>query len=444
MTIRWPRSLKRRLIVQLLVLQLSIIVIVGMCVVMFLVHADEGGVLVSPSPVEIAFRAIERDGNGNLKLRETEELAGLLKTVPDFWFVAETRAGERIGIGQVPALYEQISRNLDRITYSDLRDTAADPSYLAVIRHQSGPAGDFTVFGKAALFSPTFIVFFFSNLFVAPILVMLAIVTVFAIPWIVSRSVASLADVADEAGRIDVDRRGYRLADANVPTEVQPLVRAVNGALQRLDDGYERHQRFILDAAHELRTPVAILQTRVETLDDGPIRSRLLADAARIASLAEQLLDIQRLDSSDRTFGPVELIDLSRSVVADMAPMAIAQGHDLAFEARVERLVVHGDGSALQRAIANIVRNAIEHAGRQTSINVRVESGSIDICDNGRGVPEHEKERIFDAFHRLHPRDRGAGLGLNLVREIMQLHGGQVTVHDSPQGGACFRLTFPR
>ena len=216
------------------------------------------------------------------------------------------------------------------------------------------------------------------------------------------------------------------------------------GALKRLDDGYERHKRFILDAAHELRTPVAILQTRVETLLDGPDRSRILADASRIAVLAEQLLDLQRLGGQKAPLIPLDLVGLCRSVVADMAPLAISQGYELSFEPDEEPILALADDASLQRALMNVVQNAIEHGGNRGTITIKVGANRvIDISDQGNGIPEEDREAVFDAFHRLIPKDRGTGLGLNLVQEIVRYHGGEITISDSPSGGASFRISLP-
>src|SRR5215475_4936880 len=112
----------------------------------------------------------------------------------------------------------------------------------------------------------------------------------------------------------------------HIPLEVAPLVTAVNEALARLDEGYSRHKRFVADAAHELRTPIAILNTRLEALQDGPDKTRLLEDTARLATLAEQLLDIQRLDQCRDPFSRVDLAIIAQNVAADLAPLAIAGG----------------------------------------------------------------------------------------------------------------------
>ena len=438
------KSLKRRLIAQLLLFQVGILLLFSVAFVAYLIRAGEGIVLSDPEFADAAGRAIERKADGRLVLNETEQIAKLRQTSPDFWFVARSEKGEIVQTGNVPEVYAAMAQHLDRITFGDIRDTKAPFSYLAVIRSTSGPAGDFTVIGKGDVFSMTYAIILLSNLLMVPILVLLVIVTIIVIPWIVSRAFSRLSTVAKEAEAIDIDRRGYRLPETGIPREVMPLVNAINGALQRLDEGHERHQRFILDAAHELRTPVAILQTRVESIAEGPIRNRLLSDAARIAALAEQLLDLQRLDVIGGNFSAVDVVEICRDVAADMAPLAIAQGYDLSLETLLDHLIVQGDAGALRRVVFNIVQNAIEHGGGKGNITIRIERRAvIEIIDEGPGVPAAERERIFEPFHRLHPHEHGAGLGLNLVKEIMQRHGGHVVAVDSHQGGACFRLSFP-
>ncbi|MFK0166750.1 sensor histidine kinase [Rhizobium sp. NPDC090279] len=438
------KSLKRRLIAQLLLFQVGILFLFSAAFVAYLLQTNDGVVLSDPEFANVAARAIERKADDSLVLNETEELATLRQRSVNFWFVARSDKGEIIQTGNVPTVYAVMAEHLDRISFGDIRDTRAPFSYVAAIRGASGPAGNFTVLGKGDVFSLTYAVFLLTNLLMVPILILLVIVTIIAIPWIVSRAFSRLSVIAKEAEIIDIDRRGYRLPESGIPSEVVPLVNAINGALQRLDDGHERHQRFILDAAHELRTPVAILQTRVETIAEGPIRTRLLSDAGRIAALAEQLLDLQRLDVSGASFSPVDLVEICRNVAADMAPLAIAQGYELSLETGLDHLVIQGDAGALQRVVFNIVQNAIEHGGGKGNITIRIDRGAvIEITDEGPGIPVAERERIFEPFHRLQPHEHGAGLGLNLVKEIMQRHGGHVVAVDGPQGGACFRLSFP-
>lgn len=438
----WPRSLKQRLIAHLLVLQLAVLLAFGLSFVTLLVVADEGGALVSPAPVETAFRAVKRNASGKLELADTAELARVRREQPHFWFIARSDGGEIVQSGDVPDIYRGMTVALDRMTYSDIRDDGPPSNYLAVIRRMTNEEGSFTVFGQGTLLSQPSLILSFSRLFVAPMLVLLALVTIFAVPRIVNRAIRGISDLARETDEINITHRSHRLAETAVPSEVRPLVRGIS-ALHRLDQSYGQHQRFILDAAHELRTPVAILQARLDLLASGPERDRLISDCERISALAEQLLDLQRLEADARPFTAVDLVALCRNVAADLAPLAIDEGYDLSFEQNTEQSLIQGDAVSLERAVTNLVQNAIEHAGNQGVIVVRVEpDGVIEVSDDGPGIPEAERERVFEAFYRLKPRERGAGLGLNLVLQIAQRHKGRVSILTSQSGGACFRLAF--
>ncbi|UXN75306.1 HAMP domain-containing histidine kinase [Devosia sp. A8/3-2] len=261
---------------------------------------------------------------------------------------------------------------------------------------------------------------------------------------VVTRQLRGVAHVAAEADTIDVDQRGIRLSSAHVPEELHSPVSAVNAALQRLDDGMERRQRFLADAAHELRTPIAILQTRIELLHDDSERSRLMLDVARSANLANQLLDLQRLDADLTVFQPVNPVSLAAQVTADMAPPAIAAGDEISFDAEVENVTVAGDAASLSRAIVNLIQNAVIHGGSKTAIRVGVgRDGSLRVADTGLGIAEEHRHSIFEPFNRVVPLDQGAGLGLNSVRDIITRHHGQITVGDAPGGGALFEISLP-
>lgn len=279
---------------------------------------------------------------------------------------------------------------------------------------------------------------------ILPSLVPMIIATLVATPIVVRAALAGLGGVVAHAERIDVDQPGARLPVSDVPAEVGPLVTAVNDALGRLDEGYARQQRFLAAAAHELRTPIAILHTRIQSLPSSDEQTRLLQDVARLSTLADQLLDLQRLGRETRPADRVDLVELGRRVAADLAPLAIAAGYEIAFDGADAPVFVTGDRPSLERALMNLVQNAIEHSGRHGTITVRAGSaGILEVTDEGAGIPLAERERIFEPFARLHPRDRGAGLGLHLVREVVRLHHGDVSVGDAPDGGALFRITLP-
>jgi signal transduction histidine kinase len=156
------------------------------------------------------------------------------------------------------------------------------------------------------------------------------------------------------------------------------------------------------------------------------------------------LLDIQRLDRCGHPFARIDLVAIAQSAAADLAPLAIAAGYELGLDAPATPIETIGDAAALERALTNLVQNAIQHGPRRGTIGICVSRpASIEVTDEGAGIPLDQREQIFEPFYRLTPLDRGAGLGLNMVREIVLLHGGHVSVEDGPDGGACFRISLP-
>lgn len=400
--------------------------------------------------LEVLGDALVRRPDGGLALRSTEALAALRDDVPGLWFAIHDLDGHWLSEGEVPPEFARIGHALDAVGQARLGWNLGDPARPAArikrmdtaagtVQIMTGPGGEPSArqLAKVALLTLA--------TFGLPAAGLMALATLLATPLVVRRAMRGLDRAAADAARIDVDRRGVRLPAEQVPAEAAPLVDAVNAALARLDEGYARRQRFLLDAAHELRTPIAILQARLDGLPDGTARAQLLEDVARLATLAEQMLDVQRLRQQDAAFVPVDLGALARRVAADLAPLAIAAGYALSLEdASAAPLFVDGDRAALERALANLVQNAIQHGGRRGTIALRVLAPrSVEVADQGEGIPSADRERIFEPFHRLRPRSSGAGLGLHLVHEIVQRHGARIAVRDEPGGGACFRIDFP-
>ncbi|MCA1395313.1 HAMP domain-containing sensor histidine kinase [Bradyrhizobium sp. BRP56] len=430
----------------LLLAMLIVCLISALCATGFLiVPRDEDHV------ISIVQGAVARDGKGELILRPTAELQKLRDDTPDLWFLVRDRQGRSLREGAVPPEFARIGDALDQISQARLGwqmfedDPRKPPARLKRVNSDAGPVQVLTATQGPMSSVKTALATTLAFLAIAlPGLFLMACATFIATPMVVKRAFAGLDTTADEARRIDFRQRGSRLSADHLPLEVAPLVTAINDALKRLDDGYSRHQRFVADAAHELRTPIAILNTRLESLPPGPEKTRLLEDSARLATLAEQLLDIQRFDQCRNPFVRVDLVAVARNVAADLAPLAIAAGYELSLEPATDRVETLGDRAALERALTNLVQNAIQHGGRRGTITIHVGSAAtIDVSDEGDGIPQDQRTRIFDPFYRLAPLDRGAGLGLNMVREIARLHGGHVSVLDGPKGGACFRLTLP-
>lgn len=259
------------------------------------------------------------------------------------------------------------------------------------------------------------------------------------------RAIAPLWRASQEASNIGPARTDIRLPTAQIPREIVPLVTAVNQALDRLEGGFRVQRQFTADAAHQLRTPLAILRTRIETLGDGAARQALLTDIEAMSRIVAQLLEIAELDTL--VLDPGETADLRAvcaEVVGAIAPLAIAQHKEIALKGTDAPVVIHGNSQMLQRAIFNLAENAIKFTASNTSVDVEVYAdGSVRVRDHGPGIAEAERELIFQRFWRRdRQRSDGAGLGLSIVRAVADDHVAAVAVRNLPGGGAEFTLRF--
>ena len=438
MTARKSRSLKRRLIVQPLIFQFVTLFISFWIILAVATRLDSGGLYTDETITPVIANAIVRDRDGRLSFRMTPDLVELQKTSPDLWFVAEDDTGHSVAFGQTPVAYTSFVGRLHGLSYAHMRDRSAPYRLSAVIRRETGPAGPLTILGHGKLTGLTLVVFMASNMFTIPVFLVLALISLIITPWTVRRSLAGMNRIAAEATQMDPDQRGWRLGEADVPQEILPLVRAVNDVLGRLDMGYERQRRFIASAAHELRTPIAILRVKVDAAEE-PATRRLGGDVERLANLAEQLLDLQRLDVVG-TRADIDLPAIVKGVAGDLAPLLIASDRTIEVVTE-EALPISGDAGAIERVIINLVQNAIDHGGRH--VTIRVAGSMIEIEDDGPGIPLDERERVFEPFHRLRPRSTGAGLGLALVQQVIERHGGLVSILGAPYGGTIVRMAFP-
>jgi len=275
--------------------------------------------------------------------------------------------------------------------------------------------------------------------FTFPILLLLLIIDVL----IVRRALAPVTRASDMVRTIDPGRIDLRLPVADVPAEVRPLVLAVNQALDRLEEGFRAQREFTADAAHELRTPLAVLRARIDTLADRATASALRADLENMTHVVNQLLAVAELEAN--TAGAMETVDLHgicSEVAASLAPIAIAQRKDIALIGVEAPVLVRGNAPMLHRAIRNLAENALRHTPEGTSVEIGVSrDGAVSVSDEGPGVPPAERELIFRRFWR---RDRsradGAGLGLAIVSRIVEAHAGRVEVTNRAGGGAMFSI----
>jgi signal transduction histidine kinase len=259
------------------------------------------------------------------------------------------------------------------------------------------------------------------------------------------RALRPLREASEIAKHIGPTRTDLRLPVGEIPSEVRPLVVAVNQALNRLDEGFRVQREFTADAAHELRTPLSILRTRIDTLDDRRIANALHQDIDSMGRIVGQLLDIAELDAfSANPNAKADLREVCVEVAQFIAPLALAQKKEIALLGAPCSVWVKGNSEMLYRAILNLAENAIKHTPDGTVVEFMVEEdGVVRVSDQGPGIADAERELIFRRFWRRDRNQPGStGLGLSIVQRIAELHGATIKVENLPTGGAQFVLSF--
>ncbi|MGW4951710.1 ATP-binding protein [Streptomyces parvulus] len=230
--------------------------------------------------------------------------------------------------------------------------------------------------------------------------------------------------------------------------EVARLASTTNETLAALEASVERQRRFVADASHELRSPIASLRTQLEVAAAHPELLDLdgaVEDTVRLQRLAADLLLLARLDAGERPADArVDLAALAREEAAGRAGVSVREEGG-----ETGAVTVAGSRGQLGRVLANLLDNAQRHARSAVVVSVRRDGGLavVGVADDGDGVPEADRERIFERFVRLDDArsrdDGGAGLGLAIARDVAVRHGGTLTVHGGPAGGALFELRLP-
>jgi signal transduction histidine kinase len=277
----------------------------------------------------------------------------------------------------------------------------------------------------------------------APILLLLLVIDIL----IFRRSLRPILDASALAARIGPERTELRLPERDIPREILPLVHAVNAALDRLEQGFKAQREFTADAAHELRTPLAVLRTHADMIKDPAVAQALRDDVDAMGRLVNQLLDIAELENLViRTDDTADLQAVCANIAAWIAPLAVARKRSIAVSGVTEPVWMRGNEEALGQAVRNLAENALAHTPVGTTVEIVVTGDpGFDVIDEGPGVPVHERPLIFRRFWRRDRRQSGsAGLGLSIVSRIVAAHGGSITVGAGPDGrGARFMVRFP-
>jgi two-component system sensor histidine kinase TctE len=292
---------------------------------------------------------------------------------------------------------------------------------------------------------------------VLPQLLLIAIAG--AVVWLgVVRGLRPLARLqAAVAARSHRDRSP--LSAEGVPGEVSPLLEAMNDLLARLDRALTLQGRFIADAAHQLKTPIAALRAQYEVALREPDAARmrealrqLEPGLDRLSRLVQQLLSLARNEPEGAPvlrFAPLDLNALALEAATAWVPEALKKTIDLGFEGAAQAVPIRGDGARLRELLDNLLDNAVRYSRAGGRVTVRVQAApvpAVHVNDDGPSIPAAERSRVFERFHRLlGSGEEGSGLGLAIAQEIARLHGGEIGLREDADGvGNTFSVSFPK
>lgn len=276
--------------------------------------------------------------------------------------------------------------------------------------------------------------------------------------WIAQRSLAPVRHLSQLAQSVQAQTLDQRLPLDGPRDEVRELTEAFNNMLERLETSFEQQSRFVSDAAHELRTPLATLRTNIEVLQQDPNAS--IADyyemtlvlersLSRMEKLVEDLLLLARGEKEVRT-EMVDLSDLIVHAVQEVEPLALS--HHIKIDLSIiDQVAVRADFHLLSRAVSNLLENGVRYNRPGGAVTLTVQRQNqgviISVADTGIGISPDDQPHIFERFYRAdQSRARhsgGAGLGLSIARHIVQLHGGHIHMTSIPGTGSVFTIWLP-
>jgi len=270
--------------------------------------------------------------------------------------------------------------------------------------------------------------------------------------WLTAnRSLRWVESIRKTASRIHGDNRNERVEVPPTGDEIERLAVTVNSMLDRLEEHHNRQQQFVGDASHELKSPIANMRAELETTNmTDPAwpetRDRLVEQTERLGSIISDLLVLAAQDEeAEFDHETFEFEDL----VSEVTEEAVASSNLNVDVWDMEPARVTGNMEHLRRAIKNVVENAVRHADTAIKVEMHNHDGSVEVgvSDDGDGIPEADRERVFERFARLddaRARDEGGtGLGLAIARETLERFGGSVKISESESGGAMVRMIMP-
>jgi len=287
-----------------------------------------------------------------------------------------------------------------------------------------------------------------------PVLVVLPILG-FLIVLGVNKGLHPLQQLANEIRKRSADQLDPVLTD-NIPREVSPIVAEINQLLEKLKRAINTERQFTADASHELRTPLAALKAQAQvarrTKDDNAREhalDKIIEGVDRSSRLVEQLLTLARLEPEvlQSKFEQVNLAKVTEYSMSQVAHLTLKQKIDISLSSDGVT-TLRGIGALFEVLIANLLRNAVAYTPEEGKINVSITGDdkaiTISVSDSGVGIPKNLRSRVFDRFYRIPgSKQIGSGLGLSIVRRIVDIHMGKVMIDNSKDGGALVVITLP-
>ncbi|GAA2846910.1 hypothetical protein GCM10010517_03700 [Streptosporangium fragile] len=285
---------------------------------------------------------------------------------------------------------------------------------------------------------------------------------------LIRRGLRPLDRIVETAAAIGEGNLDRRIEAAPATSEVGRLGHALNQMLAQIEEAFrereaseDRLRRFVADASHELRTPIASIRGYAELFRRGAATrpedlakamSRIEAEATRMGSLVDEMLLLARLDTGrPLERAPVELTALAADAVADILAIEPLRPLSLEYDGPVE---VSGDAARIRQVVGNLLANVLSHTPEGTPAVVRIradgEHAVIEVADEGPGLTDEQSALVFERFYRADHthngvrRQAGAGLGLSIVAAVAAAHGGDAAVTSRPGAGATFRVRLPR
>jgi signal transduction histidine kinase len=262
---------------------------------------------------------------------------------------------------------------------------------------------------------------------------------------IIRRALRPVRDASALVRTLNPQRLDVRVPDAQLPSEVRPLVTAVNAALDRVVASYRTQRDFTADAAHELRTPIALARMRIEAVGDEALKADLQRDLDQLGRTVGQLLEIAELDGVLPAMDEaVDLRVVAAEAVSAIAPLVFRRRQSIALTGSEGPVMVRGNARLITAALKGLVENATTHTPEGAVIEVDVQAdGTLSVIDDGPGIKESDQEFVFRRFWRGdRSAENSSGLGLAIVSRIAEAHGASVTLQTRP-GETVFRIRFP-